>query len=73
MGELEAVHLQQVEEGVSHHVRYAVVRLRQTAVEPADEYFIRSKPFFLKKPQSIIRSARREMFPTFCRSRSETW
>lgn len=33
VGELEAVHLQQVEEGVSHHVRYAVVRLRQTAVE----------------------------------------
>lgn len=28
---------------------------------------------FLKKPQSIIHSTRREMFPTFCRSRSETW
>lgn len=42
------MHLQQVEEGVSHHVRYAVVRLRQTAVEPADEYFIRSEDFLKK-------------------------
>lgn len=40
VGELEAVHLQQVEESVSHHVRYAVVRLRQAAVEPAGENFI---------------------------------
>lgn len=72
MGELEAVHLQQVEEGVSHHVRYAVVRLRQTAVEPADEYLISSKHFF-KKPQSIHSFNKKEMFPTFCRSRSETW
>lgn len=35
VGEFKAVHLQQVKEGVSHHVRDAVSCLQQTAVEPA--------------------------------------
>lgn len=34
MGECKAVHLQQVEEGISHHVRDAVIRLLQTASKP---------------------------------------
>lgn len=34
VGELKAVHLQQVEERVSHHAGYAVVRLHQAAAEP---------------------------------------
>lgn len=34
MGELEAVHLQHVEEGVAHYVGDAVLGLHQTAVEP---------------------------------------
>lgn len=36
VGEPEAVHLQQVEEGVSHHAGYAVISVLQTTVEPAD-------------------------------------
>lgn len=35
VGELKAVHLQQVEEGVAHHVRDAVSGLQQAAAEPA--------------------------------------
>lgn len=35
VGELETVHLQQVEEGVTHHVRDAVASLHQAAAEPA--------------------------------------
>lgn len=35
VGEFKAVHLQQVKEGVSHHVRDAVSCLQQTAAEPA--------------------------------------
>lgn len=35
VGEFKAVHLQQVEEGVTHHVGYAVSSLQQTAAEPA--------------------------------------
>lgn len=35
VGEFEAVHLQQVEEGVTHHVGHAVSSLQQTAAEPA--------------------------------------
>lgn len=35
VGEFKAVHLQQVEEGVPHHVGYAVSSLQQTAAEPA--------------------------------------
>lgn len=30
----EAVHLEQVEEGVAHHVSYAVIRLHQAAAKP---------------------------------------
>lgn len=35
VGQFKAVHLQQVEEGVTHHVGDAVSSLRQAAAEPA--------------------------------------
>lgn len=51
VGKLKAVHLQQVKEGISHHIRYAVFRLLQTTVKPVNMYHFSSfiKKGFLKK------------------------
>lgn len=49
MGELEAVHLEQVEEGVSHHVGDAVVRVPQTSLKPGTRRHEKCR--FLKKHQ----------------------
>lgn len=65
LGEFKAVHLEQVEEGVSHHVRDAVSCLQQTAAEPAHS----------ETSVGLCRVKRRFRLhsPTFCHSRSETW
>lgn len=55
VGELEAVHLQQVKEGISHHVRYAVFRLHQTTVKPVNMYQKKSI-FFLNTVNQLIRT-----------------
>lgn len=80
MGELEAVHLQQAEEGVPHHISYAVVRLHQTAVKPAAPMALvqekasketeRMGPEWAPTGRAFCLKVR---VPTCCRSRSETW
>lgn len=60
MGELEAVHLQHVEEGVAHHVGDAVLGLHQTAVEPEDTAGVLQQ---VRAQQLAVKTLRRDDGP----------
>ena len=71
VGELKAVHLQQVKEGVSYYIRYAVIRLHQTSVEPATRIILVKN--ISKKELCRVDFRLKLQLPTCCHSHSETW
>lgn len=73
MGEFKAVHLQQVEEGISHNIRYAVFCILQTTVKPVS--MKKKNPTKRSEcvSQIVSEGKLKTESPTSGHSHSETW